>query len=274
MTKYGADRVPRLAAALAYYSLFSMAPLLVITLAIAGLLVEPGAARQELVRQVSSLVGPSGAEIAEALLRSTASPGSDGSAWFAAIVGGALLLLGASGVFGELQAALNGIWDVAPRPGAGWKQLLRRRFLSFSMVLASGFLLLVSLALSAALAALDRSVGFEAPIAVAVWRSANALLGMILPIALFGAMFRLVPDAEVRWREAWTGALVTAALFTAGRSALAYYLGRSALTSTFGAAGSLVALVVWVYYSAQILFVGAELTRVLGKRGEAKRGSA
>jgi membrane protein len=284
--EYTADKVPRLAAALAYYALFSLAPLLVVTLAIAGLVFDESAARAELVRQFSNLVGANGAQVAEELLKSTAAPARDGSAVFAVVIGVGVLLLGASGVFGELQEALNGIWNVAPRPGPGWKALLRRRFLSFSMVLGSGFLLLVSLVVSAALAALDRSLVFEAPVAVAAWRTANALLGMGLPILLFAAMFRLVPDAEVRWRDAWTGALVTAALFTAGRAALGFYLGRSAVTSSFGAAGSLVALVLWVYYSAQILFLGAELTQVLGKRREhrasapkpgaekAKRGSA
>jgi membrane protein len=266
--EYSSDEVPRLAAALAYYALFSLAPLLVVTLAVAGLVFDEAAARAELVRQFANLVGASGAEVAEELLSGAAAPAREGSAALAVALGLGVLLVGASGVFGELQEALNGIWNVEPRPGPGWRAVLRRRFLSFSMVLGSGFLLLVSLVVSAGLAALDRSLAFEAPLAVVAWRTTNALLGLGLPIVLFAAMFRLVPDAEVRWRDAWTGALVTAFLFTAGRAALGFYLGQSAVASSFGAAGSLVALVLWVYYSAQILFLGAELTQVLGKRRE------
>jgi membrane protein len=262
------DRVPRLAAALAYYALFSLAPLLVVAIGVAGLFFGPDAARGEVVAQFSSLIGRPGAQAVEDLLASTGSPQKGATA---ALLGLATLLLGASGVFGELQEALNSIWNVEPKPHAGWRTFLRRRFLSFAMVLGSGFLLLVSLLVSAVLAATSRRFTFESPIAELSWSTANSLFGLVLPCVLFALIFKLVPDAKVAWRDVWVGAVLTAALFALGRFAIGYYLGRSALDSTYGAAASLVAVVFWVYYSAQILFAGAELTQVLARRrtGEA-----
>jgi membrane protein len=257
------DKVPRLAAALAYYALFSLAPLLVVAIGVAGYFFGREAAQGEVVAQFSSLIGRAGAETVENLLASTGSPGKGATA---ALLGLATLLLGASGVFGELQEALNSIWNVEPRKDAGWKLYLRRRFLSFAMVLGSGFLLLVSLLLSAGLAAAGRYLRFESAAAQVSWSTAHSLLGLLLPCVLFALIFKLVPDAEVAWRDAWVGAVLTAALFALGRSAIGLYLGRSALDSTYGAAASLVAVVFWVYYTAQILFLGAELTQVLARR--------
>jgi membrane protein len=174
-----------------------------------------------------------------------------------------LLLLGASGVFGELQGAMNAIWRARPPRGRGVAWFLRRRFISFAMVLGTGFLLLVSLLLSAALAAAARLLDRLAPGAAPAWAVVNAIFGLLLPALLFALIFRYVPDAPVGWRQAFTGAVFSAVLFALGRYAIGYYLGRSALDSTFGAAASLVAVVAWVYYSAQILFLGAELSRAL-----------
>lgn len=260
------DRVPRLAAALAYYALFSLAPLLVVAIGVAGLFFGREAARGEIVAQFAHLIGRRGAEAVESLLAASGTP-AEGAA--AAALGLVTLIVGASGVFGELQTALNSIWNVEPRPDAGWKALLRRRFLSFAMVLGSGFLLLVSLLVGAALAALESQVDFGAPAAQEAWRVANAMVGLFLPAALFALIFRLVPDAEVSWRNAWAGAFLTAILFAAGRTAIGFYLGRQAFDSTYGTAASLVAVVFWVYYSSQILFLGAELTQVLGRRSSA-----
>jgi membrane protein len=257
------DRVPRLAAALAYYALFSLAPLLVVAVAIAGMVFGRDAAQGEIVAQFQGFLGHAGAEVVQNLLAST---GSTERGAFAAGIGLLMLFLGASGVFGELQDAMNSIWDVAPRRGASWKQFLRRRFISFAMVLGSGFLLLVSLLLSAALAAAGRYFLRLAPGSEFFANSTIALAGLALPAVLFALIFKLVPDAKVAWRDVWAGALVTAMLFALGRWAIAAYLGRSALDSTYGAAGSLVAVVAWVYYSAQILFVGAELTQVLERQ--------
>jgi membrane protein len=257
------DRIPRLAAALAYYALFSLAPLLVVAIGVAGFFFGRDAAQGEVVAQFSSLIGRAGAKAIEDLLASTGSPGKGATA---ALLGTATLLIGASGVFGELQEALNNIWNVEPKPSAGWKTFLRRRFLSFAMVLGSGFLLLVSLLLSAFVAATSRRFTFSSPAAEVTWSTANSLFGLLLPCILFALIFKLVPDAKVAWRDVWVGAVLTAALFALGRAAIGYYLGRSALDSTYGAAASLVAVVFWVYYSAQILFSGAELTQVLARR--------
>ena len=261
--EWSADRVPRLAAALAYYALFSIAPLLVVAVAIAGIVFGRDAAQGEVVAQFQGFLGRPGAEAVQDLLAST---GSAAAGALAATIGLLALLLGASGVFGELQDAMNSIWDVAPRRGASWKLFFRRRFVSFAMVLGSGFLLLVSLLLSAALAAAGRYFTRIAPQGELFAATTISLIGLALPALLFALIFKLVPDAKVAWRDAWTGALVTAMLFALGRWAIAYYLGRSALDSTYGAAGSLVAVVAWVYYSAQILFIGAELTQVLERR--------
>jgi membrane protein len=256
------DNVPRLAAALAYYALFSLAPLLVVVIGVAGLMFGREAARGELVAQFDHLIGRQGAEAVEALV---AAAGTPGTGIVAAVAGLALLLVGASGVFGELQSALNAIWNVEPRPGAGWKTLLRRRLVSFTMVLGSGFLFLVSLTFHAAMAGAGRWLDDRLPDWALFWTIAQSIAGLLLPLVLFALIFRLVPDAEVAWRDAWIGALVTAALFALGRVAIGEYLGRGAIASAYGAASSLVAVVLWVYYSAQILFLGAEITQVLGK---------
>ena len=257
------DKVPRLAAALAFYTLFSLAPLLVIAIGVAGYFFGREAARGEVVAQFSGLVGTAGAQAIETLIASTGTPGKGA---LAAILGLVTLLVGASGVFGELQDALNTIWNVEPKPSGGWRTFLQRRFLSFAMVLGTGFLLLVSLLLSAGLAFASRGFTFDAPASELSWQIVTSVLALLLPYGLFALIFRLVPDAEVAWRDVWLGAFVTAAFFALGRAAIGYYLGRKALDSTFGAAASLVALVFWVYYSAQILFAGAELTQVLGRR--------
>ncbi|MEO8275212.1 MAG: YihY/virulence factor BrkB family protein [Thermoanaerobaculia bacterium] len=257
------DKVPRLAAALAYYALFSLAPLLVVAIGVAGFFFGHEAARGEVVAQFSALIGRPGARAVEELL---AANGSRGKGLAAAVLGLATLLLGASGVFGELQDALNSIWNVEPRPNASWKIFLRRRFFSFAMVLGSGFLLLVSLVLSAGLDAASRLFTFHSTVAEFSWNTTNSILGLLLPCVLFALIFKLVPDAKIAWRDVWVGAVLTAALFALGRSAIGIYLGRSALDSTCGAAASLVAVVFWVYYSAQILFLGAELTQVISSR--------
>jgi membrane protein len=258
-----ADKVPRLAAALAYYALFSLAPLLVVAIGVAGFFFGHDAARGEVVAQFKSLIGRAGAEAVENLLASTGSPEKGA---MPAALGLVTLLIGASGVFGELQDALNSIWNVEPKPSASWKSFLRRRFFSFTMVLGSGFLLLVSLLLSAMTTAAGRFFSFESTFAQVTWSSANSLFGLLLPCVLFALIFKLVPDAEIAWRDVWVGAVLTAAFFALGRAAIGYYLGKSALDSTYGAAASLVAVVFWVYYSSQILFLGAELTQVLARR--------
>lgn len=263
ITEWNQDNVPLLAAALAYYTLFSLAPLLIIAIAIAGAVFGEEAARGDIVGQIQGLVGIEGAEAIEAMIENAQRPGSGGA--IATIVSVAVLLFGASGVFGQLQTALNTIWEVKPQPGRGVKSFLQARFLSFAMVLVIGFLLLVSLVLSTVLAALGNFfTGFVGDYIV-LGNLLNFLLSFAVITVLFAAIYKFLPDAEVPWKNLWIGAAVTALLFNIGKFLLGLYLGNSSISSTYGAAGSLVVLLVWVFYSAQILLIGAEFTQVYSK---------
>lgn len=256
-------KAPRLAAAVAYYTILSLAPLLVIAVSVAGFVFGEKAARGELVDQFRGMVGQTGAEAIQSLLEHANKPEAG---TIATVIGVVTLLFGASGVFGELQDALNTIWDVKPKPGRGIGTIVRERFLTFAMVLGVGFLLLVSLVLSAALSALDHVLAGMVPGLPDLMRGANIVLGFVVVTLLFGMMFKFLPDVKMRWREVWLGAAVTAALFTLGKYLIGLYLGKAGVATPFGAAGSLVALVVWIYYSALILFFGAELTQVMTHR--------
>lgn len=256
-------KAPRLAAALAYYTILSLAPLLVIAVAVAGFVFGEDAARGQVVEQFRGMVGQSGAEAIQSLLEHANKPETG---ILATVIGVAMLLFGASGVFGELQDALNTVWDVKPKPGRGIREIISDRFLTFAMVLCVGFLLLVSLVLSTALTALDHVLEGLVPGLPVMMRVANILLGFVVVSLLFAMMFKFLPDVRMRWREVWLGAVVTAALFTFGKYLIGLYLGKAGVATPFGAAGSLVALVVWIYYSALILFFGAELTQVMAHR--------
>jgi membrane protein len=258
------DRAPRLGAALAYYTIFSLAPLLIVAVGIAGQVFGEEAARGEVMAQVEETVGaPAAATIQEMLKHSYTS----GTSIWATVVGLAVLLFRASGVFVQLQDALNTIWRVAPKPGRGWLAVVRDRFLSFGAVLATGFLLLVSLAANAALAVLGKFLTPDAlPGGLSLWQGLNALVSLAFFTLLFALLFKLLPDVYLAWRDVWIGALVTAGLFTAGNYLIGLYLGYTSTASAFGAAGSLVVLLVWAYYSAQILLFGAEFTHVLACR--------
>ncbi|MDZ4779112.1 MAG: YihY/virulence factor BrkB family protein [Planctomycetia bacterium] len=252
------DKAPRLGAALAYYSIFSLAPLLVVCLAVAGMFFDGDRVFDELEAQLSQLLGDKGAAAVEELLRAAQKP-AQGT--IATITGAIVLLWGASGVFAQLQDALNTIWEVKPKPGRGVWGTIKSRFLSFTMVLGTGFLLLISLVLSTFLQAVgawtSRTMGGPE------WfLQALNLLGSYAVISLLFAMiFKFVPDAVIRWRDVWIGAAATAALFVVGKWAIGLYLGRGGISTAFGSAASLVLVLVWVYYSAQILFLGAEFTQ-------------
>jgi membrane protein len=251
------DQAARLAASLALYTLLSLSPLLVIVVSIAGLVFGASAARQQISQQIEGVVGPRAGQAIQSLVAHAHAPSAG---IISTIVGIAILLLGASGVFGELQSALNLIWRVKPKPNRGIRGVLLDRFFSFSMVMGVAFLLLVSLVISAALAAITGYL--EHLIAVPfLWYCLNWLVGLALSTLLFAITFKVVPDVSVGWRDILVGGFVTALAFSIGKALLAWYVGRSATTSPFGAAGSLVALIVWVYYSAQILFLGAEFAR-------------
>lgn len=257
------DKVPRLGAALAFYSVLSIAPLLIVAIAIAGMVFGQEAASGQLVDQLRAMVGDQGAEAIQEMLRHADRPDT-GS--LAAILGIATLLFGASGVFGELQDAMNTIWEVRPKPGRGWLATIKDRFLSFAMVLGTGFLLLVSLILSTAVAAVTHAVGGLMPALGPLLGLADTLVSFVVIAALFAMIFKLLPDAEVSWADVGVGAVLTTLLFLVGKWAIGLYLGRSALASTYGAAGSLVVLLVWMYYSAQILYFGAEFTQAYANR--------
>jgi membrane protein len=261
--KWDADNVSRLAAALSCYTLLSIAPLGILTVALLGAVFGQEAARGRVASEMSSIVGKEAARAIETIIANAHAPGT--SVW-SSIIGLVVLLVGASGVFVELQSALNQIWQVQPKVGQGLMTFVRQRFFSFAMVLAVAFLLLVSLIWGAALAATGKFFENFLPGGEAVWQVVTLVASLLLTTALFALIFRVVPDAEITWGEVLPSAFITALLFTLGKFLLGLYLGKSSVTSSYGAAGSLVALVIWVYYSSQIVFFGAELTEVYSRR--------
>jgi membrane protein len=253
------DDASRLAAALAFYTLLSLAPLVIIAVAIAGFVLGPDAARGQIAGALSGAVGREAAEGIQAVV---ASAHSTASGTIGTIIGAVTLFVGASGVFGELQFALNSIWEVRSKPGRGVWGEVKDRFFSFTMVLGVAFLLLVSLVLSAVLSATGHFFAASLPGGELFWQGLNFALSLAMVTGLFALIFKYVPDVEIEWGDVWVGAAMTALLFTIGKSLLGVYLGKASVGSSYGAAGSLVVLVVWVYYSAQILFLGAEFTQV------------
>jgi membrane protein len=250
------DKAPRLGAALAYYTIFALAPLLLIVIAVAGFVFGEDAARGELFEQIRGLVGDRGAAAIEAMV---ANANQKEANTLATIVGVAMLLVGAAGLFGQLQDALNTVWEVQPKPGRGLWGFLRDRFLSFTMVLGCAFLLLVSLVVSAVLAALGSLFGdWQASV---VGQLINIAVSFGVITGLFAMIYRFLPDVQLAWKDVWLGAAITALLFTVGKWLIGLYLGHSSIGSAYGAAGSLAVLLVWLYYSAQIFLFGAELTK-------------
>jgi len=264
------DRLPSMGAALAYYTMFSLAPLLLIVVSVAGLVFGPDAARGEIELQLRSLMGDQAASAIQGLLASADKPAQGRIATAAGL---ALLFIGATTVFAELQDALDLIWRVPQRrERSGWWLLLRSRLLSFGMILAIGFLLVVSLLASTALALVGRwwSPAFGAWYELAA--AIDLVAGFGLVAALFALIYKVMPRARVHWKDVWVGALVTAALFTLGRSLIGLYVGQSGVATAFGAAGSLVVLLLWVYWSAQIFLIGAEFTWVYANRYGSRSG--
>ena len=261
-TEFGEDKAQRLGAALAYYTIFSLAPLLLIAIAIAGLVFGREAAQGEIFGQLSGVLGPQAAEAVQGMVKSAAKPKSG---TIATIIGIVTLLFGAAGVFGQLKDALNTIWNVEPKKSGGIMTMIKDRFLSFAMVFGTGFLLLVSLVLDSAVAAAGHFLGNRLPGGEALWQGVQLILSLAVVTLLFALIFRYLPDIHPAWRDVWFGAVFTAVLFVVGKFALGLYFGKSAVGSSYGAAGSLVLLLLWVYYSAQILFLGAEFTQVYAR---------
>lgn len=257
------DKATQQAAALTFYSVLSIAPLLVISLAVASLAFDAKAARTEMVDEMGGLVGSEGEEAVKAMLDSAEQP-QQGTV--ATILGVITLLFGASGVFGQLQESLNTIWEVKPKPGGGIWQLIRSRFLSMAMVLGTGFLLLVSLVVSSAISGLGTYLQNQWPGLESIWHFVNFAVTLAVVTVLFALIFKYLPDAKIAWSDVWVGALLTAVLFSVGKLLIGLYLGKASIGSAYGAAGSLVVLLVWIYYSSLILFFGAELTQVYARR--------
>jgi membrane protein len=261
------DDAPTLGAALAFYTLFSLAPVLIVAVSVAGFAFGEKAAQGEIVRQFQGLMGMQGASAIEAILQSTNRPGLG---VLATALGLVAILIGASGAFNELQDALNIIWKVNSTKSF-WRVALRHRFFSLGLVVATGFLLLTSLVITACLSAAERFVGTLLPISIIVLESMNFIFSFVVITFLFALIFKLIPDTTIPWRDVWMGAAVTSILFTVGKVVIGFYLGHSALTSAYGAAASLVVFLVWIYYSAQILLFGAEITHVYALKYDPSR---
>lgn len=257
------DRAPRLSAALAYYTVFSLAPLLIIVIAIAGLVFGQEAVQGQIVEQIGHMVGKGSAKEIQTMIQSAHNPTSG---VIGTVVGIVVLLFGATGVFGELQDSLNTVWDVSPKAGGGIWGMIKDRFLSFTMVLGIGFLLLVSLVLSAGLAALGNYLGSLLPGSGYILQALYFLVSFGLITLLFATMYKVLPDVEIAWGDVWIGAIMTSLLFTIGKFLIGFYIGQTDVGSAYGAAGSIVVLLVWIYYSALILFFGAEFTQVYANK--------
>jgi membrane protein len=253
------DKAPQLGAALAFYTALSIAPLLVITLGVVAFFLGTEAAGGQVTQQLRALVGEEGGNAIEDMIANANKPTEGAVATMLSVV---TLLFGASGVFGQLQTALNTIWEVKPKPGRGIWGFVRDRFLSFTMVMGMAFLLLVSLVITASIASLGSFFGNSQDSLKWIAQAINFVVSFGVITLLFALMFKLLPDVKMAWRDVWLGAMLTAALFTIGKFAIGQYLGQSSMASSYGVAGSFVVLLVWVYYSAQILFFGAELTQV------------
>jgi membrane protein len=252
------DKALRLSAALAYYAVFSLGPLLIIVISVACLVFEKEAVQGQVQQQLQTYLGPKAAEAVEQMIAGQ----KKGTSIVATVIGIATLLFAATSLFGQLQDAMNTIWEVKPKPGRGIKGFIRDRFLSFAMVLGIAFLLLISMVIAALLEAATGSIGKKFVLTEPIAHALNLVVSFGVVTLLFAMIFKLLPDATVKWRDVWIGAATTAFLFTVGKYLLGFYLGREATTSAYGAAGSFVIVLLWVYYSSVILFLGAEFTQV------------
>lgn len=255
------DKAPQLGAALAYYTVFSLAPLILVLLAIVGVIFrhDPAGAWSKLTEQMSYFLDKSALEVVQNIAQKASQPGKS---TLATIIGIALALFGASGVFGQLQDALNTVWGVKAKPGLGLSGFLRTRFLSFAMVAGVCFLLLVSLAIEALLKGFSHYIHSVMPGGLTIAVSVYLIFDFAVITTLFAMIFKILPDVKTRWRDMWIGAVMTAIFFLIGKWALGLYLGSDTAASAYGAAGSLITLLLWVYYSSQILLFGAEFTQV------------
>ena len=258
------DNCLRLAASLAYYTALSLAPLILLIVGVVGIVLDRQQVGSQLSAQIEGLIGPAGRDLVTSILAATNPQGGT----LATVIGLITLLIGATAVFGELQATLNLVWEVRPAPTSGvWAgiwAILRERLFSLALVLTLAFLLLVSLVISAALA--GAAALFQGPEQAVLSRILEIVVSLLVLTFVFALLYKYVPDAEIGWRDVWLGGFITAVLFTIGKTAIGFYLGQASVGSAYGAAGSLVVLLVWVYYSALIMFFGAEFTHVWATR--------
>jgi membrane protein len=261
-SEWNADRAPRLGAALAYYTIFSLAPMLVIVMAVAGLVFEPEQVQAALNGQFQSMLGEEGSEAVSALIAG-AQKHEEGT--LATVLGIAALVFGAVGVFVQLKDALNTIWKVELRPDRSWWRLVRDYILSFTLVIGVGFLLIVMLVVNAVLAVVVGWFGELLSISAAAAYATELLVSFFIATLLFAMVFKFLPDARVAWRDVWLGAAATSLLFNIGKLLIGLYLGQASFTSAYGAVGTVLVVLVWTYYSAQILFLGAEFTQVYAR---------
>jgi membrane protein len=259
------DRVDQMAAALAYYTLFSIAPLLVIAVAVAGAVFGEEAARGEVMTQIQGLLGKAGAEVVQTALANTQNP-QTGNGIVPSIISTLALIFGASGVFVQLQDSLNAVWNVEVSPKAGVKAVVRKRIFSFAMVITIGFILMVSLLVSAILAGLSAFTNQLFPALEVFWKLFNVGISLGVFTLLFSLIYKYIPDINIAWRDVLVGAMLTSVLFSIGKELLGFYLGNGAFGSTYGAAGSLVTVLAWIYYSVQIMLFGAEFTQVYTRK--------
>lgn len=259
-TKWFDDNPFQLAAALSYYTLLSLAPLLVISIAVAGFVFGREAAHNQIVGTIQGLIGHQSAEAVQAMIQAASNRPETGLV--STLLGAIFLLLGAGGVVGQLQTALNAIWRVRTKPGTGLRDFIRKRFISFAMILGVGFLLLVSLAVSAFITGLTKFVGSLHENIALVAHLLDVVISFALVTLLFAMIYKFLPDVEIHWKDVWIGAALTSILFATGKFLIGFYLGNSGVTSVYGAAGSLITVLLWVYYSALIFFMGAEFTQV------------
>ncbi len=257
------DQAPRLGAALAYYTVLSIAPLLIIVIAIAGFAFGREAAQGQIFYQIREMVGADGARTIEEMIEGASNMKSG---LFASLIGLLTLLFGATSVVAELRYSMNIIWDVPADPDAGIKDVLKERSYALAVVLGCGFLLLVSLVVSASLAAMGKFMDSWLPLPEFLLFALNLLVALLVLTGIFAVLFKVLPDVQIHWRDVFLGAAVTAVLFSVGKLLLGLYLGKASFGSTYGTAGSVIIILVWVYYSSQIFFFGAEFTQVYARR--------
>lgn len=258
-SNFSDDKVTKLSGSLAYSTIFSLGPLLVVIIALCSLFLDREAVQGQIYEQLKGFVGADTAAQLQSLIKNAA---INGKGTLAAIIGGITLLIGATSIFGEIQDSINDIWGIKAKPKKGWVQMLKNRLLSFSLIVSLGFLLLVSLSVSAIIEGFNKRLQAHFPeVTVVVFYILNILITFIVTTFIFGVIFKVLPDAKIKWKDILSGAITTALLFMLGKFGISFYISKSNIGSTFGAAGSLVVLLLWIYYSSLILYFGAEFTK-------------